>query len=918
MSHSVYQTSGKPLSKEALYHQRLRQGIFQSPSGTIVGVNSNASDTAALLAASSDLTVKPSYERSIAPEAHTAALAAKKQEHKDVKQIDQDLSDAASASKHSVNSQYTSNGTPYTTVRVGIPSALNKASIYKAAQQNSTHTMTSRIDPEKDIRRSGILSKQGKSALDINKVNKLATKNSSKSLNSRFNPDLDYRSGLKKNKPTEFLDQSEEDLAAESAEAALSKTPSVPDYATITRSSTFKAKDVVTPSLLAAAAARADKRLSALNSNTPQSLKQQAQLYANALAVAQQKSDERSKNRQAGVINLGGGLTITIAELDKLASTYVQPVIKDIETKADAKREIEASKKQRKLELKAAHEKAKQEEYAAKVKEKQEIEKAKTAREQENEKLKKAEDLKLTKHEKERNGEVDDKQKEYEELEKKHAEEKKQLLADKKQNQDEIDKEETAKKEERTKELKDLQDEKDEIIQPTLDELKEENAKLKEVTDARDELKKEVKAAEKQQKDYEAELQDLDEQYKKAESEIEKYTTDLEETTIKHEKTDKELADLKTKHEETTTSAEKEHRDLDAKIAELEKEKKEKTEEKGQKKSDILKALDLRAKEEHRINDELPPHLKRDLDDAKLKDTSSIFSEEVEPPTKKAEEPKATAKATTAGAETSKPAGGSHIKSVPLVAVADEKPTPKAAATAEPKTVVAEPKAAGTAAPKPVKKEAAKQATPSKQTNAGSAVKRPASTTAQQSPNKKRESFSKRFSNFFKDQSKAPAPQQKSTSSPAKAPAAKTPATAKKPEPAAAAKKEEPKLASAKKEESKPAATATAATAAASTAKKEEPKAATKEAKPVAKQEGKKTLDPKKAVEQAKEKAVATKSEKVPEASKQPAAKDAEKEAKTAGTSATKDSEDYADFDEELSLDKNGNKGGLFKEEILE
>ena len=78
------------------------------PSGTIVGVNSNASDTAALLAASSDLSVQPSYVRSVA-EAHTAALAAKQQEIKawERGQEDPDASAAASNAKRTTLSSTT-------------------------------------------------------------------------------------------------------------------------------------------------------------------------------------------------------------------------------------------------------------------------------------------------------------------------------------------------------------------------------------------------------------------------------------------------------------------------------------------------------------------------------------------------------------------------------------------------------------------------------------------------------------------------------------------------------------------------------------------------------------------------------------------------------------------------------------------
>ena len=148
MSHSAYKASGKPLSAEALYHQRVKQGVFQSPSGTIVGVNSNASNAAALLAASSE-SVQPSYVRSVAPEAHTAALAAKQQEIKAWERGQEDP-DASAAASNAKRTNTLSSTTPSTTVNVGIPS-MNSNTIYKAANANSTSTMTSRINPEKTL-----------------------------------------------------------------------------------------------------------------------------------------------------------------------------------------------------------------------------------------------------------------------------------------------------------------------------------------------------------------------------------------------------------------------------------------------------------------------------------------------------------------------------------------------------------------------------------------------------------------------------------------------------------------------------------------------------------------------------------------------------------------------------------------------
>ena len=126
---------------------------------------------------SSDLTVKPSYERTIAQDAHTAALLAKRDESSLWTRDDE----ARTATMKSVGSGYT-----------GVTGVVNGGSIYKVATKNSTGTMSTRLDPVKDYRH-GLAAKGSAAALNIAKINQVATHNSNKSLNSRFNPDLDYR-----------------------------------------------------------------------------------------------------------------------------------------------------------------------------------------------------------------------------------------------------------------------------------------------------------------------------------------------------------------------------------------------------------------------------------------------------------------------------------------------------------------------------------------------------------------------------------------------------------------------------------------------------------------------------------------------------------------------------------------------------
>lgn len=74
--YSVYQTNGRPLSEEATYKAKQKYGLYQSPAKVDIGVDASAPDQAALLAASSDLSVHP-YRRETSADAATAALFAK-------------------------------------------------------------------------------------------------------------------------------------------------------------------------------------------------------------------------------------------------------------------------------------------------------------------------------------------------------------------------------------------------------------------------------------------------------------------------------------------------------------------------------------------------------------------------------------------------------------------------------------------------------------------------------------------------------------------------------------------------------------------------------------------------------------------------------------------------------------------------
>lgn len=682
---SVYQTGGRPLSKQALYQQKLKQGVYNSPGRPSVGVNSNASDAAALLAASSDLSVKPSYERlQAAPEAQTAALAAKKDK---ILAWSRDSTDPyADAAAANAKAKPRAAGPA---VELGIPT-YNKGSVYRQAEHNSTSTMTSRTTPEKSVSKHGLASKSASAALDMGKVSRLADQNSTKLLNSRFNPEHDYRSGLV-GKPTEYLNANEEKLAAQSATASLSMKHGAGYTDSVSaqkRTSTFQAHEVVDATLIAAASAAASERLKTIRLTAPADLKEQALVYSKALSAAQKNSEERLKAHKAGMVDLGGGLHLPISEVDKLAGLIVTPVLADLESKAAAQREIDAEKARKHAELQKKHQEAKQEELARKERERQQQEQEKMERLNAHEDRKQGEDEKFLVYQGERNEEVEGKRTELRELQEQHATEKEALLTEKKENEDRITEEETGLISGRKEELDKMQAERDELLKATLDELAVESAKLKDLTDSKNALADEVASAEKLGEEYESKIAELKKQLEETNQQIEKFTTDLEDVTGKRTATDKEVEELQASAAEKEKNAEQEHKELDEKVVALENEKKENLATKEAHKKSILAEIDDKVLDEKKINKELPDHLQSEVPEHRFRDVGSLFTVELK--AKKAEPklPEPAKPATTQAVDDNKRGIRSRFSSIKKAfktPAANQKPT--SASKKEPVTV---------------------------------------------------------------------------------------------------------------------------------------------------------------------------------------------------------------------------------------
>lgn len=586
-----------------------------------MGVSSNASDTAALLAASSDLTVNPTYERSkVAPEAHTAALAAKKSDTSSWSRTSTDpYADAAAASAKAAPASAAAK------LDLGVPSSYNKTSVYNQAKANSANSMTSRITPEKVVSKHGLASKTvpSSSPLNIAKISQVADQNSSLMINKRFNPENDFRSGINTSKSDSAA------TAAVSAPQLMKHGSGHSDtVASQRRTQTFQASEVVDAALLAAASAKATERLNSISLTSSLDIKQRAQVYSKALAAAQRDSEARLSNHKSGMIDLGGGLSLPVSEVDKLANLIVQPVLEDLGLKAEAQREIDAKQKRKKFELIQLHQKAKKEDEERKLSEKAEREKAKEERIAAHEQEKAAEDEKVKEFEAEQLAIVADKEKELDDLKTAHAEEQDGLLKEKTDNEARIEEEESKLIADRKEELEKMQAEKDEIMKPITDELEVETGKLTELTTERDSVKAEYEEIQKINDERAAKVAELKKKLEETTQAIEQHNALLLEILPKREALDTEIGELEESSAAQLLNADQAKQELDKETADLEREKLEYISTKATNKKDILKMHEERVADAHKINNELPEHLREPIDDKKLLDTGSLFSHE--------------------------------------------------------------------------------------------------------------------------------------------------------------------------------------------------------------------------------------------------------------------------------------------------
>ncbi|KAG7926522.1 hypothetical protein KL925_003572 [Ogataea polymorpha] len=803
---SVYQTNGQPLSEEAIYRAKLKYGIYNNPAKVNLGVDPSASDTAALLASSSDLSVHP-YKRELsaeaataaliaktdsaprawkrnnfAPEAEYAAISAKSQKYpfyeEDVDGGDAELSqDAASSvlrkpapataksalqdvydfddvrSGRTTMSNLHASSTPGTTVRGAYEASkvIDIGRILNKATDSATKTMNSRVNPDQDFR-SGLTTAKAytsaNGAVDISKITYSAKESALKSMSSRLNPNRDGLYGI----PTASDNLNNEKFASVGALASLSFDPRR-DYAAEERA-TLARNSLIDNRVLIKAISNANATLDRIDNKAVQdNLFGNREWNIKALQVAQANFEKR-KSETGGKIDVGGGLLLSIDEINRMASSVVSPILSDLDDKVEQQRLANLAAQQRKAELKRAQAEFFAAQKQAKLDAKQKREAGKASRreklQEEKDKLKEQQ----AQMKADQQAALDAKEQQFREQIEQEEKSKQEVDAERNEKLAELQKVKDAKDAERQAELDAIQAEKDQEVAPLVEESEKETALWNELKAKREEA--------------DAFLAEHKGRYETASAKLESTLKKLEKITAKiaeaeaavaaaSSESEKVASESDRVHEEAEKQYEQKKREYDEYLETRSKLTNQKDQLEAQRKDLVAELKDLKTshkEQEKNINSSLPEHLQREissdvsdeetidhskfeLDDASIPEPPAVeveepkkeavdygFTEDDEPklvkPTKEQQEEPEEPEEPTADVAASQPAA------VEKHAAADEKPSKKGKEglgkrflkfmTQEPpkpkKKVKGSPKTASKTAPKPkeTKKETTEEA----------------------------------------------------------------------------------------------------------------------------------------------------------------------------------------------------------------
>lgn len=537
------------MSNEAMYRAKLKYGHYQNPAAVSLGVDPSASDTAALLAASSDLSVEH-YTRQlsadaataaliakgdapvawtrdhIAPEAELAALSAKsalypsaKPQHELAPESNEAASFAASSLKKATSKSALQEQYDFDDVRSGkvTLSQLNNGSDYLKSLTTS-----------KDFRHGLATSNkanEGSRVINISGITEAAKKSATKTMTNRLDPGHAVSNGLQTKSVAESVNKQPssiyiKDIYAQSKTASqkvlAEKRPSRPygletpsdkgltvnpayfgtaalkedlkvDYASAERA-TLKDNSLVDQKVYAYAADRASKTLARLSSEAATKsifADQKMNQKAYEIAYANAKKRRDDQAHASAQIQLGGGLAMPLKDLNQLAESLVTPALNDMNVKISEMKKIDLERQQLPGQIKKREEEFKLEQEA---KHRALMEKRASEKQARRDQLKLDEEELVNEHidlKEQLALELQAKQEEVDAAIGEHTQSKQAIDDERAEKKQELDNTKEAKDNERNQELEELTGGHDEELDPILKEVDDEQAKLDELVSVR-------------------------------------------------------------------------------------------------------------------------------------------------------------------------------------------------------------------------------------------------------------------------------------------------------------------------------------------------------------------------------------------------------------------------------------------------
>lgn len=379
---AIYQKTGEPLSKEALYRAKMKYGHYQSPANKVsVGVkdSAEASDSAALLAHTNKQTIE-TYKRLLDPNATRAAHAVAKNvtrsrsssvtSNKSNPIGNKDRASAAASKAFSMTSSREEALYGNTTVD-SIKAQTNRSYSFKGASSVLKQH-------EKDLNKPKVPVVPTSKKMNLSKVLKGAESRAESRVKQRSEPSKNFSYGIK----TNAAENNQFVLSKDMMNGIMAKTGQKPVESKVTgarsRNNSANVGDHE-PSHIAMGAAyavrdfdtrssaddeldkRAQNKAQYLNQLTSSKVLAQAranvdkelqrierenygdQLFKNdaynrtAVAIAQ-KNFTKKKSQVNNKINLGGGLWLSPEDIQKISQNLLNPVLGEITERADLQR----------------------------------------------------------------------------------------------------------------------------------------------------------------------------------------------------------------------------------------------------------------------------------------------------------------------------------------------------------------------------------------------------------------------------------------------------------------------------------------------------------------------------------------------------------------------------------------------------